>query len=171
MLRLPPRSTRTYTLFPYTTLFRADTLVRARQQLGQDLRSIAQVLCIRYAYLDAIERGQYENLPGPTYAVGFMRSYAEYLGLDGTQIVDRFKNEVEGLDSQTKLHFPTPAPEGKMPGGAVFLVAALLFAGAYGVWFYLSNQGESLSDLVAPVPEQLQAIGRASCRERVCQYV
>jgi len=134
----------------------ADTLIRARQQLGQDLRSIAEVLCIRYSYLDALERGQYENLPGPTYAVGFMRTYAEYLGLDGEQIVERFKNEVEGLDSQTKLHFPTPAPEGKMPGGAVFLVAALLFAGAYGVWFYLSNQGESLSDLVAPVPEQLQ---------------
>src|SRR3546814_1480792 len=85
-----------------------------------------------------------------------MRSYAEYLGLDGTQIVDRFKNEVEGLDSQTKLHFPTPAPEGKMPGGAVFLVAALLFAGAYGVWFYLSNQGTSLGDLVAPVTAELQ---------------
>lgn len=134
----------------------ADTLIRARQQLGQDLRSIAEVLCIRYSYLDALERGQYENLPGPTYAVGFMRSYADYLGLDGEQIVERFKNEVEGLDSQTKLHFPTPAPEGKMPGGAVFLVAALLFAGAYGVWFYLSNQGETLGDLVAPVPEQLQ---------------
>src|SRR3546814_19001352 len=87
-----------------------------------------------------------------------MRSYAEYLGLDGTQIVDRFKNEVEGLDSQTKLHFPTPAPEGKMPGGAVFLVAAPLFAGAYGVWFYLSNQGTSLGDLVAPGTAALLAM-------------
>lgn len=134
----------------------ADTLIRARQQIGQDLRSIADVLCIRYSYLDAIERGQYENLPGPTYAMGFVRTYAEYLGLDGDNVVERFKNEVEGLDNQTKLHFPTPAPEGKMPGGAVFLVAALLFAGAYGVWFYLSNQGETLGDLVAPVPEQLQ---------------
>src|SRR5690606_40252126 len=85
-----------------------------------------------------------------------MRTYADYLGLDGNEIVERFKNEVEGLDNQTKLHFPTPVPEGKMPGGAVFLVAALLFAGAYGVWFYLSNQGETLSDLVAPVPPQLQ---------------
>ncbi|GAB4394233.1 MAG: hypothetical protein Tsb0032_17490 [Kiloniellaceae bacterium] len=136
----------------------SDTLIRARQQIGQDLRSIAEVLCIRYSYLDAIERGQYENLPGATYAVGFVRSYAEYLGLDGEQVVERFKTEVEGLDKQTKLHFPTPAPEGKMPGGAVFLVAALLFAGAYGVWFYLSNKGESLGDLVAPVPEQLQAM-------------
>ncbi len=136
----------------------ADTLIRARQQIGQDLRSIAEVLCIRYSYLDAIERGQYENLPGATYAVGFVRSYAEYLGLDGEQVVERFKTEVEGLDSQTKLHFPTPAPEGKMPGGAVFLVAALIFAGAYGVWFYLSNQGESLTDLVAPVPERLQEL-------------
>ncbi len=136
----------------------SDTLIRARQQVGQDLRSIAEVLCIRYSYLDAIERGQYENLPGATYAVGFVRSYAEYLGLDGDQVVERFKSEVEGLDSQTKLHFPTPAPEGKMPGGAVFLVAALLFAGAYGVWFYLSNKGESLGDLVAPVPERLQEL-------------
>lgn len=134
----------------------ADTLIRARQQFGQDLRSIADVLCIRFAYLDAIERGQYENLPGATYAVGFVRTYAEYLGLDGDKVVERFKTEVEGLDNQTKLHFPTPTPEGKMPGGAVFLVAALLFAGAYGVWFYLSNQGESLSDLVSPVPERLQ---------------
>ncbi|WP_193368543.1 helix-turn-helix domain-containing protein [Pelagibius marinus] len=136
----------------------SDTLIRARQQVGQDLRSIAEVLCIRYSYLDAIERGQYENLPGATYAVGFVRSYADYLGLDGEQVVERFKSEVEGLDSQTKLHFPTPAPEGKMPGGAVFLVAALLFAGAYGVWFYLSNNGESLGDLVAPVPERLQEL-------------
>lgn len=134
----------------------ADTLVRARQQFGQDLRSIADVLCIRFAYLDAIERSQYENLPGATYAVGFVRTYAEYLGLDGDKVVERFKSEVEGLDKQTKLHFPTPAPEGKMPGGAVFLVAALLFAGAYGVWFYLSNKGESLGDLVSPVPERLQ---------------
>ncbi|MEO3427218.1 RodZ domain-containing protein [Pelagibius sp. CAU 1746] len=136
----------------------SDTLIRARQQVGQDLRSIAEVLCIRYSYLDAIERGQYENLPGATYAVGFVRTYAEYLGLDGEQVVERFKSEVEGLDNQTKLHFPTPAPEGKMPGGAVFLVAALLFAGAYGVWFYLSNNGESLGDLVAPVPERLQEL-------------
>ncbi|MEQ8402443.1 MAG: DUF4115 domain-containing protein [Roseitalea porphyridii] len=134
----------------------ADTLIRARQQVGQDLRSIANVLCIRYSYLDAIERGQYENLPGATYAVGFVRTYGEYLGLDGDSVVERFKSEVQGIDNQTKLHFPTPAPEGKMPGGAVFLVAALLFAGAYGVWFYLSNKGESLSDLVAPVPEHLQ---------------
>jgi len=136
----------------------ADTLIRARQQYGQDLRSIAQVLCIRYSYLDAIERASYENLPGPTYAVGFVRTYAEFLGLDGDTIVERFKNEVQGLNGQTKLHFPTPAPEGKMPGGAVFLVAALLFAGAYGVWFYLSNKGETLTNLVAPVPERLQEL-------------
>lgn len=136
----------------------ADTLIRARQQYGQDLRSIAQVLCIRYSYLDAIERSNFEDLPGPTYAVGFVRTYAEFLGLDGDSIVERFKNEVEGLDGQTKLHFPTPAPEGKMPGGAVFLVAALLFAGAYGVWFYLSNKGETIGDLVAPVPDRLQEL-------------
>src|SRR3546814_17045428 len=91
----------------------ADTLMRARQQLGQDLRSIANVLCIRYSYLDAIERGPFENLPGPTYAVGFMRSYADYLGLAGDQIVMRLKAEVDGLDSTTTLTYPQPPPEAR----------------------------------------------------------
>src|SRR3546814_17987744 len=59
----------------------ADTLIRARQQPGQDLRSIANVLRIRYSYLDAIERGPFEHPPCPTYAVAFLRRSADSLRL------------------------------------------------------------------------------------------
>ena len=56
------------------------TLLQAsRLRLGHDLRSVAETLHIRYVYLEAIEAGRYEELPGAVYVVGFMRSYADFL--------------------------------------------------------------------------------------------
>ena len=51
-------------------------LLRAsRLRVGEDLPDIARMLCIRCPYLEAIEDGRYEDLPGSTYAAGFVRSY------------------------------------------------------------------------------------------------
>ena len=134
----------------------AHVLRKAREKHGQDLRRVAQALRIRYVYLEAIERGDFDKLPGPAYAVGFVRTYAEFLGLNGEKTVDAFKREVAGLKSQTQLHFLTPAPESKIPGGAVFLVCAIIAAIAYGTWYYLSNKDASVSDLIPGLPERLQ---------------
>ena len=54
-----------------------------RELQGQDLQQVAEMLRI-HSYLQAIEEGEIDQLPGPTYAVGFVRAYAEYLGLEGT---------------------------------------------------------------------------------------
>ena len=83
----------------------ADTLLGARKEHGQDLRAVAQVLRIRYEYLEAIEAGAFERLPGTTYAHGFLRTYAEFLGLDGDEIVERFKQEMHGSESKPELVF------------------------------------------------------------------
>lgn len=133
-------------------------LQRTREYYGQDLRQIADSLRIRYAYLDAIERGQFDALPGPTYAVGFVRSYASFLELDDDEVVRRFKQEVEGLDRAQQLHFPEPVSEGKVPGGAILLIALLLIAVSYGGWHYMNSQGHSVADLVPAVPERLEAM-------------
>ncbi len=61
----------------------SDTLRLARLEHGQDLRTVAQVLRIRHTYLEAIEKGDFEHLPGTAYAIGFLRTYAEFLGLEG----------------------------------------------------------------------------------------
>ena len=135
-----------------------DLLRTTRERYGEDLPAVAQALRIRLAYLQAIESGRYQDLPGPTYAIGFLRTYAEFLGLDGRDIVRRFKEEVGGIERKPRLVFPTPMPEGKVPGGAVVLVSTLLVAAAYGVWFYLSDPEQQVADLVPPVPERLQAL-------------
>ena len=46
-------------------------------------------------HLKAIEDSRFQELPGPTYAVGFVRTYGSYLGLDGEDVVRRFREEYE----------------------------------------------------------------------------
>lgn len=134
------------------------TLRRARESFGEDLRAVAETLKIRYVYLQAIEEERYKDLPGATYAVGFIRTYADYLSLDSKVLVDLFKAEVEGLDRKTELVFPTPVPESRIPGGALILISLLLVVIAYGGWAYLSEEGGEVVDLIPPVPDRLQAL-------------
>ncbi|MGF1611256.1 MAG: helix-turn-helix domain-containing protein, partial [Kiloniellales bacterium] len=140
----------------------ADLLRRTREQYGEDLRSVAEALRIRYVHLLAIEEGRFRDLPGSTYALGFVRSYAEFLGLDGPEIVERFKDEVAELNRKTQLVFPTPVPEGKVPGGALILISVILLGAAYGAWSYLSRPGVTIADLIPPVPEHLQSLSGES---------
>jgi cytoskeletal protein RodZ len=118
----------------------AQLLKQTRERYGQSLRDVSANLRIRMAYLQAIETGRFRELPGPTYAVGFVRSYAEYLGLDAAEIVRRFKGEVEGLDHRTHLSFPEPVPEGKVPGGAIIILSLLVLVIGYGGWYAITSR-------------------------------
>ena len=133
-----------------------ERLKRERETYGLHLREVSESLRIRYAYLDAIERSAFDELPGPTYAVGFVRGYAQFLGLDDDRIVQRFKEESQGLKRDQELHFPEPVNEGKIPGGTILVLSVLLIAAAYGAWAYLSDGERSVADLVPEVPESLQ---------------
>lgn len=136
----------------------AAILKGTREQYGRSLRDVAGSLNIRFIYLEAIEAGEFDKLPGTAYAIGFVRSYADYLGLDSKDVVRQFKAEVEGLGKQTQLVFPTPVPESKVPGGALILVSIVCFALAYGAWSFFSGQESQVADLVPEVPERLQPL-------------
>ncbi|PPR62737.1 MAG: hypothetical protein CFH10_00739, partial [Alphaproteobacteria bacterium MarineAlpha4_Bin2] len=117
---------------------------------GQDLVHVAEILRIHRSYLQAIEEGEIERLPGPTYAVGFVRTYADYLGLDGNNVAERFKDEGKVTERRGQLIFPSPLPEGQVPSLAVVLIAALLLLVAYGGWVFISST-ESGSDERVPL--------------------
>src|ERR1700679_2876480 len=68
----------------------------ARQRRGDDLATVSRNLKIRKDHLEALEEDRFEALPGRTYAVGFVRTYSDYLGLDAVQCVERFKREIAG---------------------------------------------------------------------------
>ena len=131
-------------------------LLRAsRQRVGDDLREIAVLLRIRLPYLEAIEDGRFKELPGQTYAVGFIRAYAEHLGLDSDEVVRRYKEEVAGTGPRTDLQFPTPVTETGVPGGALMLIGVLVAILAYGGWYLSTSKDNFFSDLIAPLPDRL----------------
>lgn len=132
-----------------------EELRRARQQAGLELSDVAAHLRIRSNFLSALEEGRPDALPGITYAIGYVRTYAGFLGLDPEAAVRRFKEEAAGLNSKTQLVFPSPAPEGRVPGLLLMLVAAVLAGGAFGGWYWLSERDGDLRGLVPAVPERL----------------
>lgn len=129
-----------------------DDLRAARQARGEDLQDIAAQLRIRFVYLEAIERGALDALPGPTYAIGFVRAYARYLRLDAEEMIARFKIEASGIDAPSDLTFPEPVSESRVPRGGLVIIALLLAVAAYGGWYYLSTRDMSIADMVPSVP-------------------
>jgi cytoskeleton protein RodZ len=129
-----------------------------RERLGHELQTVANQLRIRLSYLEAIEDARFRDLPGTTYAVGFVRSYADYLGLDGADIVRRFREEAARIHGQTKLVFPALTAEGKLPRAAVLLVSAIGLAGVYGVWYYISSRQQSDLPVITEVPDRLAVL-------------
>ncbi len=63
---------------------------RMRQEL--DFAALEERTKIRPKYLRALEDEQFDILPAPTYVKGFLRSYAEALGLDGQPFVDEYNS-------------------------------------------------------------------------------
>jgi cytoskeleton protein RodZ len=69
-----------------------NSLREARLRQALDFPELEQATKIRGKYLRALEQEEFEQLPGPTYVKGFLRSYAEYLGLDGQLYVDEYNS-------------------------------------------------------------------------------
>ncbi|KIM00275.1 Outer membrane protein assembly factor YaeT precursor [Paramagnetospirillum magnetotacticum MS-1] len=135
------------------------TLRSARDGMGKTLPECAKLLRIRQIYLEALEEGRHRDLPGGTYAAGFLRSYAEYLGLDSEEMVRRFREEgAGGFKNRTELTFPSPVSEGRIPGGAVIFLGLILAAVAYGGWYMLSSSETKVTEMVPPLPDRLAGV-------------
>lgn len=131
-------------------------LSQARHALGQSLNDVARDLRIRRTFLEAIEEGQYDGLPGTAYTLGFIRTYAEYLGLEGDEIVRRFKAESGQTTPKSKLNFPSPMSESTAPKAAMALVGLVIAGVAYGIWYLSSSRYLDVAELVVPLPEHLR---------------
>ncbi|MEW8959766.1 MAG: RodZ domain-containing protein [Moorella sp. (in: firmicutes)] len=86
-----------------------DLLHSAREAKGISLREAEEATKIRLRYLEALEKGDYALLPGRVYALGFLRSYARYLGLDVQAVVEQFKREYPATEDNG------PGSEGRLP--------------------------------------------------------
>lgn len=144
---------------PATSIETAGSALRlARERRGEDLRAIALSLRIRREQLEALEESRYDDLPGRAYAIGFVRSYAEYLGLDSTHIVERYKAEID-LEEKAKedLVFPKVSEGTRLPRGTFMIIALVVAAGIYGGYLLTRSADRMMAERVPPVPARIEA--------------
>ena len=63
----------------------------ARLERGLQINEIAHLLRISKIYLKNLEAGEFDELPGPTYVSGYLRTYAREIGLDPDEITKRYR--------------------------------------------------------------------------------
>jgi len=139
---------------PLTPRTGAD-LRTARERIGWSLPDVATSLRIRQEYIEALETGRFDQLPGHTYALGFLRTYAGALGLDANEITRRFKAEAAPAVAKTDLVFPVPMPERGVPAGAMVLLGVVLAIATYAGWYRLSGDGRLPAETNTQVPLRL----------------
>ena len=117
-------------------------LKEMRLQKGLRLSEVAKRLCIRKTYLEAIEESNYENIPPFPYGIGFIRSYADYLGLNSGNIVELYKEETN-TNQDKDIFVLEPQSEATVPNRKYLLVSLLAIILIYAIWhLYNSRQYE-----------------------------
>jgi cytoskeletal protein RodZ len=72
-----------------------ETLREARMRRRIDMTEVETATKIRGKYLRALENEEWDLLPGPTFVKSFLRTYAEYLGLDARMLVEEYRQRYE----------------------------------------------------------------------------
>lgn len=78
------------------------TLRKARQDSGATLEDVEYETKIRKRYLEALEREDYADLPSAVYARGFLKTYANYLGLDGEELSQELKDRWDAVQERQR---------------------------------------------------------------------
>jgi|GEM_PF-564471 len=123
-----------------------ETLKRAREARGESLIDVARILKLSAHQLEALEDGRYDILPGPTFVRGFLRNYANYLGVPPEPLLEGINVRTPtaaDLASMIKLDGNVQPAASPRPRSSIFpvllivLAVALALAGLAGVGAYL----------------------------------
>lgn len=122
------------------------SLAAARETRGLSLADAERLTCIRSRYLAALERSDFDALPGRTYARAFLRTYASALDLEPERFVAAFEELVPEPDDS-----PLAPPPRRRGGRRRAAAAALLGAAVVGVvtWAALTRTAHTLPPAVA----------------------
>ena len=96
-----------------------DILRRERERQRLSIKDIEQGTSIRALYIEAIENGDYDKLPGNVYTKGFIKNYGNFLKLNGEDLSRQFSEEIapppvlqpEATEINTKSATSQPLPE------------------------------------------------------------
>ena len=152
-------------------------LEKARRELGLSLRDVEDATKIRTRYLEGLEREDFSVLPDAVYVQGFLKTYANFLGLNGDEMARDLRNRRSPRRDRQQLAYELPqsseferplmSPGGlagaerrRVSGAAILTVALalLVIAGVIGALYYVGVQSSGTG---APEDQQQAQPGRA----------
>lgn len=129
-------------------------LRNAREAQGLTLAGVALQLNLPCRFLEQIETGNFANLPGNTFARGYVRSYAKLLGMDPSQLVsefDRFTGtNAKGSQVHSLGRIEEPVRFSSIGLRLISLVLLLLLCAVLFFWWQESSMGLKVSQVMAP---------------------
>lgn len=137
-----------------------DLLRREREARNLSLKEAATAINIRTGQLEAIENGDIGALPGMVYAIGFVRSYAVQLGLDGDETAALFKKEhADSAPKHTELNISPPPRDTHLPSHVILAASGAGLVLILALWFIFSggDTEKSGKNTTPEVPAQMQA--------------
>jgi cytoskeleton protein RodZ len=133
---------------------------RLRQEL--DFPELEERTKIRPKYLRALEDERFDILPAPTYVRGFLRSYAEALGLDGQPFVDEYNSRFTVGEDDAPLRarrVPQPrrdrGPRESRIAAVALLAIAVATALVIAAWKFGGPEGEEVPGLASSTGSEL----------------
>lgn len=165
-----------------------ETLRKEREKQRLTIQDIEEGTSIRASYIQAIESGEYDKMPGRVYAKGFVKNYANFLKLDGEEFVKKFLDEVspavEVVEKITEQVKEDPNDESKKPfsvngmrldvvekiSSNHLVVAIVILALLVGGFFYMqgpSTEVASVDTTTQPKQEVQQTTPKSTSSDSV----
>jgi len=154
-----------------------ETLRRERLRKGLTLEQVSRETKIPSRLLDALEREQFQQLPGGVFAKSFARQYAQFLGLDDEELSAEVGKVVNPVVDLPNFDLPGPDPTSTVsrimdwPSGAqsntstlrslAMVVAVMLVCSAVYAWWQKSRQPVTTA-LPAATSEKGQTVPKAA---------
>lgn len=113
-------------------------LKSSRLKSKKSMEEISSELCIRKIYLTALEEGDYETLPPIPYGVGYVRTYARYLGLNPERAVKLYKNASQTEEQNNEEEEIEKAEVNKISGKHI-IVGIISLLAIYAAWSFYAN--------------------------------
>ena len=93
-----------------------ETLKRERELRQISLREISEATKINLRYLEALERDDFRHLPGGVFNKGFVRAFAQFIGIDADAMVTAYLDEEKSQEARSPRPPGAPAPDAPADG-------------------------------------------------------
>lgn len=150
---------------PGTTAEEATTvgmyLKYMRLKQKKSIETVSEALCIRRIYIKALEEDDFEELAPVPYGIGFVRSYANYLGLNADRVVQFYKQQALPKKEKPVVPMTTEKKTSAiMPAKRHIYIGLAIFLGLYIVWLVIDmmQSKPAPKETVQPVAEVVEIV-------------